>query len=384
MPIKIENKKDCTGCNACYNICPKNCIIMENDDCWFQYPKVDETKCINCDLCIKVCPIKNSCVSSEGNPEVYAAWSNDPDIRYKSTSGGVFTELAKVILYQGGYIVGAIYTSDNMVTHGIISLVDDMDKVRQSKYIQSEIGEVYSRIKKLLDKDHTVLFCGTPCQVAGLKNYLQKQYDSLITVDFICRGVNSPKAYRYWLDEVEKLNGSKATRVWFKYKENGWKKSPYCTRVDFFNGKHIVTSGEENKFMMGYLQGNLYMRPSCSDCQFKGAKRSSDITLGDFWKVTGELDDDKGTSMVLINSDKGKKLFEVTNPKLSVHRREFEEIATGNVCFDSSVVINPKSVEFLEKLGTVPFSKLVGKYTNKHFIKKTIQRVVYFIKRLMK
>ena len=384
MPIQIKNKVDCTGCEACSNICPKRCITMGKDDGWFRYPEIDGDKCINCDLCVKVCPVINSCTTSDGAPDVFAAWSKDSEVRYNSTSGGAFSELAKIVLNQGGYVVGAVYTPDNMVAHAIINTQDDLVKVRQSKYIQSTIGDVYSRVKKLLDSDQSVLFCGAPCQVAGLKNYLRKPYKNLITVDFICRGMNSPKAYRYWLNELEQTSGGKATRVWFKYKQDGWKKSPYCTRVDFSNGKSVVSSGENNAFMVGYLQGNLYMRPSCSNCHFKGAERCSDITLADFWKISDELDDNKGTSMILINSESGHALFEKVQSQLLFYKRDLEEITAGNVCFIGSVTINPKSDEFLSKLEDKPFSKLVAQYIGKHSIKKNIRKAVNMVKQLFR
>lgn len=382
MPIYISNKVDCTGCGACWNVCPKGCNSAQHDEQGFLYPKVDLEKCINCNLCIKVCPIinkKNSTIddSTDKNPEVYAAWSKNIEVRYNSTSGGVFSELAYYVINMNGLVVGAAYDNYNLVSHILAVNSEDVEKIRQSKYIQSNIGTIYQTLKNKLDDSITVLFCGTPCQVAGLKKYLRKEYSNLLTIDFICRGVNSPKAYQYWLSELEEQYKDKVKKVWFKYKANGWKKSPYCTRVEFMNNSNIVVNGKKNMFMIGYLKGNLYLRQSCSKCYFKGDKRVSDITLADFWKIEISIDDDQGISMVMLNSEKGKILFEHIKGKLVAYLRNFDEIKVGNTCFDNSVILNPKGDLFLSELGTKSFSKLVKSYTKTPFTKKVINKFKY-------
>lgn len=375
MPIKVKNKYDCTGCGACWNICPKGCIVSQKDEEGFPYPQVDDGKCVNCDLCVKVCPIQNKMKSENRKAEVYAAWSKDSDIRYKSTSGGAFTELAKVILDQGGVVIGAAYDEDNLVHHIMISSHEEIEKIRQSKYIQSDMEDIYCKVKQVLKTRNKVLFCGAPCQVAGLKHYLQGDSTFLYTSDFICRGMNSPKAYSYWLQELESVFCSKASRVWFKYKKNGWKKSPLCTRVDFENGTSYVADGDKNLFMLGYLRGNLYLRPSCGHCQFKGVDRYSDITLADFWKIDSQYDDDCGTSMVMVNTEKGRELLDLTKDRMFIYKKDFEEIKRGNVCFDGSVTLNPKRRQFLMRLGEKPFSKLVDEYTRVPLYRVVIGRV---------
>lgn len=383
MPIVIKNKEDCTGCSACQNICPKLCINMKPDKQGFVYPSIVTSMCIQCDLCVKVCPIHNQCDTSTYTHRVYAAWSKNENTRYTSTSGGAFSELAYRILEKGGVVAGAAYDNDNLVKHILVSDRLGIERIRQSKYIQSKVGNIYCLVKEQLEKGVAVLFCGAPCQVAGLKSYLKKEYLALYTVDFICRGMNSPKAYRFWLDELENKNNSKATKVWFKYKINGWKKSPYCTRVDFQNGDSYVANAEQNYFMQGYLQGNLYLRPSCSQCHFKGVERSSDITLADFWKVSAEFDDDKGTSLVMINSDKGADLFNEIQVSLYAYERNFQEITGGNVCFSDSVKLNPKGAEFLQKLGTKPFSVLVKEYTKISYFSKIKRKGKNLVKKIL-
>lgn len=381
MPIKVDDKLSCTGCGACVNACPKKCINMVPDESGFIYPKVIYDNCINCEVCSTICPMVNMPhIEENETPQVYAVWSKDKDVRYTSTSGGVFSELAFSILDLEGMVVGAAYNKSNLVEHILIEKREEVNLIRQSKYIQSDTLFVYQEIKQALNFGRIVLFCGAPCQVAALKSFLRMPYDGLYTADFICRGMNSPKAYLYWLRELEEIHHSKVTKVWFKYKLNGWKKSPRCTRIDFENGTNCVANAEHNYFMKGYLEGNLYLRPSCSACLFKGVERHSDITLADFWKIPEKLDDDNGTSMVMINSAAGLKLFEMTKHKLEIHVRSFEEISVGNVCFNNSVIRNEKSDEFLQRVGTKPFSKLVMEYTKL----STHARVVKACKKVVK
>lgn len=380
MPICITNKYDCTGCGACWNICPKKCIKSCTDEEGFFYPKVDEKNCINCGLCLKVCPIQNKITRTNSKGQVYAAWSKDEDIRYHSTSGGVFSELAYSILDMGGLVTGAAYSENNLVHHVIVSNKADIEKIRQSKYIQSDIEDVYSFIRMYLKGGRKVLFCGAPCQVAGLRAYLQGEESELTTIDFVCRGMNSPKAYTYWIKELEEVFRSRVNRVWFKYKEYGWKQSPLCTRIDFENGQYHVENGEKNSFMQGYLRGNLYLRPSCAKCRFKGEERCSDITLADFWKIDSQYDDDGGTSMVMINSEKGKKLFEHTKGRLVIYPKTVDEVRAGNVCFDNSVKINPRGKEFLMRLEEKPFSELVKEYTKIPLYKKAVRKIRSLVK----
>ena len=379
MPISLSGKSECSGCAACVNKCPKQCIELAEDECGFRYPKVDQSKCINCELCVKVCPIRNHMKSEYTIQSVYAAWSLNPELREKSTSGGVFSELAYQFIADGGAVCGAEYDSDNMIRHSLVIASEGIAKLRQSKYAQSSIGEVFREIKETL-RTRPVLFCGAPCQAAGLISFLGKRPENLFIIDFICRGVNSPKAYREWLKELEDLQNSKATRVWFKYKADGWKKSPKCTRIDFADQSHIVQRGEKNTFMLGYLRGNLYIRPSCGDCIFKGTERFGDITVGDFWGIDEKYDDDKGTSLVIVNSDSGKKLLESIHHKLFIIERNPDEIAAGNVCFAGSVKINPQSEMFLKELGNqIPFSKLIKKYTAEKIsikIKRRIKKIL--------
>ena len=179
-------------------------------------------------------------------PDTYAVWSKNKDIRFNSTSGGAFSEFAKVILADGGVVAGARYNDDNLVEHAIVDDYAGVEELRQSKYLSSSVGDVYIHVKKALAEGRLVAFCGAPCQVAGLYSFLGKEYDNLFTMDFICRGMNSPKAFKSWLNEVEKQENSKATKVWFKYKDGGWKTSPKRARVDF---EYELQMAQTNRIM---------------------------------------------------------------------------------------------------------------------------------------
>lgn len=388
-------KDKCTGCGACENACPKNAIEMKSDECGFIYPEINADKCVNCGICEKVCNARLEIKRNNSiEPSTFAAWSKDTETRFTSTSGGVFTELAKSILDKGGYVAGALYNAENMVEHSLVNDIEGLDKLKQSKYIQSNAKLIYKQVKEKLLDGKKVAFCGAPCQVSALYAYLGKDYDNLITFDFICRGMNSPKAFKAWFSEIERQKDSKISRVWFKYKEDGWKKSPRCIRIDFTNKTYTVIKGDDNLFMSGYLNYNLYIRPSCSNCDFKGVPRISDVTLADFWGVHPTFDDDKGTSMVLCNSSKGKAIFEEIKQNINYNERCFKEILNGNQCFSSSVWINKKSSVFLKALDKESFSFAFKKYTKKPVlliikslafkllqrVKSVIKRVIYFNK----
>lgn len=321
-------------------------------------------------------------------PDTYALWSKNENIRYHSTSGGAFTEFAKIIIADGGKVAGAEYNNECMVVHVLVSDIEGLERLRQSKYLASNLNNIYREIKDVLNSGIEVGFCGSPCQVAGLYSFLGKEYKNLTTIDFICRGMNSPKAYRAWLNEIETQEKSKAKKVWFKYKDGGWKTSPTRTRVDFEDGHYKVYENDKNLFMYGYLSSNLYIKPSCGDCKFKGVPRLSDITLADFWGVEKKFDDDKGTSLVLVNSEKGRELFERVKENVHYYKRDFSEIFAGNIMFTDSVPIPENAHEFLKDLDIMSFSDALKKHGAYpyavSFNKKVVRKIKSIIKKLIK
>lgn len=317
-------------------------------------------------------------------PVAYAVWSKNEDIRFYSTSGGAFYEFAKGIIDEGGVVVGANYNDQNMVEHSMAYTDEELKNLCQSKYVSSSMGGIFERILYELDEGRIVGFCGAPCQVAGLNAFLGKEYDNLFTMDFVCRGMNSRKAYKAWIEELEIENKKRIKKVWFKYKNKGWKSSPTRTRLTFEDGTHKVLEGKQNHYMYGYLTSNLYIRPSCGKCRFKGLPRNSDITFGDFWGVEKEFDDDKGTSLLLVNSTTGKEFLEKIKNHLEFHQTGFEQAVSGNPMFFQSVEVAKKSNAFLLEIDDIPFSKALAKFTHKTLYEMLIADLIIFAKCICK
>lgn len=364
--IEIKDKKNCTSCFACYNICPKNAIIMKEDKEGFKYPKIDKSKCVNCGLCDKVCPIINRKSETNKNnkrPKIIAAWSKDNNIRLDSTSGGVFSEIAKKIYNEGGYVCGAIYNKEWLVEHYISNDIKDLERLRSSKYLQSDVNDIFRQIKKLLEENKKVLICGSPCQIVGLYNFLGKDYENLYTLDFICRGMNSPKIFKGYIQSLEDRYKSKVVNIKFKHKIHGWHN--FSTKIDFENGKTYIGGRYEDSYMIGYLKYNAFMRPSCYDCQFKELPRRGDITLADFWgieKINPKLDQNKGTSMILINSQKGEELFDNIKEGLDFEEIKSEKVFNENVCMKESVKETKERKEVFNNIDKLTYEQLSKKY----------------------
>lgn len=356
-------KKQCTGCGACANICPQNAIKMQKDDSGFLYPHIIDS-CIECGKCRTVCNTRIEEKKESNDLIIYAAWSKDERIRFLSTSGGIFSELALAVIDMGGLVSGAQYTDDCLVEHEIVDDALGLERLRQSKYVQSDMKNIYRKIKQYLKDNNKILFCGTPCQVAALRAYLQKDESNLYTIDFICMGVNSPKAYLAWILEIEKEQNKKVQKVWFKYKKRGWKKSPFVTKICFIDGTWIDFDDDNNKYMQGFLQEKIFIRPCCGACQFKGIFRQADLTLGDFWGVDKTLDDDKGTSIVMINSKKGEELFYLASPRIKYYKRTIEDVIQGNEHLCKSVEISKNEDKFFSNLENMNFSASLKKIRN--------------------
>lgn len=375
--IALVSKELCTGCGTCANICPQKCIEMEYDKKGFCCPKTDRSLCNECGLCLETCPSLHP-VSRAGkwtDPKVFAAWSLDEKVRFESTSGGVFSELSRKILQEGGLVAAARYNGRNLVEHCMIDTEEDIKTVRQSKYIQSDTGFVYRTIRQKLLEKKLVGFCGAPCQVAGLLNFLGKPYDNLVTFDFVCRGTNSPKAYLKYLEMLEKKYGSKVVKVWFKNKTYGWNR--FCTRIDFADGQTYLKDRFTDLFMRGYIEENLYMRPCCFSCKYRSFPRTADITLADFWGAGGIdplLDPDKGTSLILINSDKGSMLFDSIKNRLFRKESTLQAALPGNGCISDSPAVNANSGRFMELLDAYPFDVCFRKCVKRNIRKRMTRK----------
>lgn len=357
--VNIIEKHCCSGCGACYNVCPVGAISMQADDEGFLYPKVDSEKCTNCALCQNACPALFTEFKNEKDPECYAIWAND-ELREVSSSGGIFSLVANYVLEKGGYVCGAAFDENFMVKHIIISDKEDLYKLRGSKYVQSDTGEVFKEIQNLLNEEKTVLFSGCPCQVAGLKNFLAKEYDHLITMDLSCHGVPSPKVWGKYLNE--KFAGQKIKEVNFRDKElNGWSCNNCAIKLSYFQINN-------DDFTKGF-HSSLFLRPSCGTCKWSTLPRQGDITMADFWgidKYNKNFDDQKGTSLVLLNNDKAKSIFRSIKDEFQLCERvpmEFT-LSTVNVPIKKSLETHPERSRFFKDLDKKPFDKLTDDCLN--------------------
>lgn len=317
--ISITDKKNCTGCGACAGICPKNCISMTTDAEGFAYPRVDESMCVNCGLCERVCPLTaglTSCDTPE--PEAFAAFAGDTSLRLASSSGGIFSLLARQVLHGGGVVFGAAFAEDFSVCHVGIHSEAELETLRGSKYVQSDLRSTFRQAKQALEEGKTVLYSGTGCQIAGLRAFLGKDYENLLCVDVLCHGVPSPLVWRKYLTEQDKT----VSAVHFRVKEPSWR--DYRFGLDYADGTCYRIPREDDLYMALFLQ-NVSLRPSCYDCRFKGLHRLSDLTLGDFWGIERHMphmDDNRGTSVVLVHTEKGKALLSLVEDSLMLERAD--------------------------------------------------------------
>lgn len=358
--IIITQKQNCYGCSACVNKCPKACISMVEDNEGFLYPQVDLESCTDCGLCEKVCPINNNFFLNH-TPDVYACKNKNEKIRLGSTSGGSFTALAEYVLNNNGVVFGAMFDENFNVIHGHVENKEDMDKLRRSKYSQSLLGNIYKTAEEYLKQGRDVLFSGTPCQIGGLKSYLQKEYDNLIAVDLICHGVPSPKVYREYIALLKDKYQEKITNVNFRDKNRGWKSFSFS----IFFERNIYSQGKKDDlFLRGFL-ACYFLRPSCHTCGFKGRYRGSDITIADYWGIHTkfpEYDDDLGVALVIVNSERGNKVWGQISPKMDVLQSELEHAAKYNLSYSSPVPSHPKREQFFADLDIMDFQKVIEKY----------------------
>ncbi len=368
--INITEKHNCTGCHACANICPQQCIVMESDSEGFLYPKVDLKSCVDCGICEKACPVLHK-EAIENDPQAYACYNRDVLVRSESSSGGIFTLLAEQIISAGGVVFGVGLDKDLSAFHSYAETKEQLSDFRGSKYIQSKIGETYKKAKDFLKQDRRVLFTGTPCQIAGLKSYLQQDYDNLFCIDIICHGVPSPKVWHKYVSYHENRVGAKAQSANFRHKNKGWKR--FSMSLLFSNGTQHIETLDKDLFMQAFLKDTC-LRPSCHKCNFKSLHRQSDITLADFWGVQNvlpELDDDRGTSLLLINSAKGKAMFDRIEDSISFEKVDINKAVSYNPAVIKSAGQNPKREKFFDEVDILSFDKLVNKYCSDSIAVKT-------------
>lgn len=374
-------KEQCSGCGACYGACPSGAISMAPDSEGFFYPEINDSKCIGCDKCVRVCPVLNIGKKSDKIPDAIVCASTDSRIRQQSTSGGFFAELARFVLEQQGVVFGVEYDENYLPRHCVIEQEEELHKLCRSKYIQSNVFEVYKIAEIYLQTHRLVLFSGTACQIAGLKQYLRKDYDGLITCDVVCRGVMSPQIWRKHLDELEERYKSKISYVGFREKGKSFHKSRMVIR--FKNGK-IYAPSTNVEWISRFFADGLNLRPSCYRCRFKGYDRVSDFTMYDCWNlsrlVENVTDDDKGYTNVLLHTEKAKRFFEKIKSALVWWPVDAEKARKYDGVMLVETVKEPEKREaFFADANALSISQLGKKYTPlppKVVIKESVKKIL--------
>lgn len=374
--INISEKFSCCGCNGCAQICPRDCICLEEDDEGFKYPVIKQSLCIDCGACENVCPILNVKLDRTGNiPEAYAAYNLDDECRTNSSSGGIFTLISEWVISKGGIVFGATMADDcREVNHVKIESGEEVGKLRGSKYLQSNINNTFILVKQNLQSGKIVLFSGTPCQIEGLIAFLGKEYEKLICVDFICHGVPSPKLWRKYIEWKEKLVGADIMQIFFRHKKFGWK--IFALLLEYSNNNAYTEKYYENPYMQMFLK-DLCLRPSCYKCKFKKLNRVSDITLADFWgcdKICSELDDNKGLSLVLTHSYKGNELLDSIQNNMVIKKVDTLKSLESNPAMLYSSECPKNRSAFMRDLSMVDFRKLEKRYIWDMSLKGRIRR----------
>lgn len=378
--IEILKDEMCSGCNACIEICPKQCIHLITDQEGFWYPKVDLNLCIHCDLCNAVCPIETPVIKKHPVQGLACKNKNKSELK-KSSSGGVFTLLAKEVIKNGGVVFGAEFNNNFAVSHRFCETEKELESLKGSKYVQSQIGNMLSKAKEFLDAGRKVLFSGTPCQIEGLLSYLKNDYENLITVDIVCHGVPSPKVWEFYLNEK---NISNITNISHRSKAKGWQ----MFSMEIKGDTDYISNLEKDEYLRGFLK-DLFLRPACYECAFKRVSRRSDITLADFWgirSVNRAMDDDSGVSLVMIQSDKGKQHFDLISDEMEYQEVNLEEALCDNTAVFQSSHHNPNREKFFDLLNDQGVCKQIESFypfDEKAYLKRQLRRKLSNLKNLL-
>lgn len=380
--IRIKDKHTCCGCSACASICPKHCISMQEDGEGFLYPIVNESQCVDCGECERVCHELHP--YGERSPiKVLAAVNTDEDVRMRSSSGGVFYSLAERAISEGGVVFGARFDENWQVVIDYSETLEGVKSFMGSKYVQARIETAYTDTKRFLQEGRKVLFSGTPCQIAGLHHFLKKGYDNLTTVDVICHGVPSPKVWKKYI--CERFGTPAAiTSINFRDKSYGW--SNFSLKIQYFCGDKTISQCNrihEDPFMKAFLQ-NMILRPSCHNCQSNNGRSNSDITIADFWGIDNvfpDMNNERGTSVVVIHTEKGCRYIE----KLGIKTKETSSIILGqyNPSYMRSAPRHPKRDMFFARIEKEKLTKVIDdctKPTVKQRIKSLLRKIAMRIK----
>lgn len=360
-------KNECCGCGVCVQKCPQKAITMRKEENGFLYPHIEKEKCLDCQVCYTVCPFADSGYvysRSIDIPEVYMVVHGDDEILKKSTSGGAFTAIAETFCDEKYVIFGAAFDENLVVRHTYITDIMDLQKFHGSKYVQSEIGECYKQAETFLKEGKRVLFSGTPCQIAGLRAYLEKEYENLLCIDLICNGVPSPLVLEKYICYLENDYNDKVKYIRFRDKSKyGWLLP--CTRIDFFSSTrsdyHLLADDSYEKI---YLS-NIALRESCYNCKFSESRRVGDFTIGDFWNAEilyPKINNKKGLSLVLINTEKGQSIFENIRCFSLCKKSDISSASQENKALIRPAAKHKQRSAFYKDLYNMEFDILVKKY----------------------
>ena len=372
---EVVSKNLCTGCTACASICPKSAITMIKEKDGFKYPQIEQSRCIDCGLCVKTCPVINTKQNIALN-QCYVGYAKSEDVKKNASSGGIFPLIANYVLENSGIVIGAAFDKKNKLKHVAIESKRELEKLKGSKYLQSDLNDIFIYIKGNI-KNRLILFVGVPCQVAGLKAYLKKDYENLICIDLICHGVPSPKLFNKYIEELELIQNDKLVDYKFRDKSTGW--DTYSNKA-IFKERNITELQNKNQYMRLFLS-DVALRESCYNCKFKLDNKYSDITLGDFWGVKNyypEMYNKKGVSAIILNTSKGINIFDTIKNNVDYKECKLEEIISGNTSLIKSAQYTSKRREFFNDLETLSISDLTRKYAKRknNIIKMMIIKIL--------
>lgn len=379
--ILFDDKKDCCDCTACKSICPKDAIYMYLDEYGFEYPKIDREKCIECGLCKRVCAFQN--IKETNMPiETYVAVSKDEKTILNSASGGIFASLAQMYLENDGIVFGACFDESFNPIHIGISKIQDLYKLQGSKYVQSSIGNTYKEAKQFLNSGKKVLFSGTPCQIAGLKGYLMKDYDNLLTIDIICHGVPSTKFFKDYFEMLQKKLQGKIIDFKFRDKSISWEKNGSVKYEINGKIKNKKLYGSESSYYY-YFSSSDCFRENCYTCKYTCENRPGDITIGDYWGIEaahpellgkGKIEEEKGISVVIANTEKGKREIENCD-KFDKYSSDFSKARIKNGQLNKPSEKSPKYTQVMNEYKNGGYIAVDNLYNSEVGIKRYKNRV---------
>lgn len=362
--IEIINKSKCCGCYACVNACPENCIHMKRDEEGFNYPSVNSDSCTKCNVCQKVCPEINLKEELNFEQDGYLIQIKDEQVRKESTAGGAFTAIAKYVIKNDGVVFGVMMDENFNVYHSYVETEQELNKFRNSKYVQSNVGEsTLKQVKQFLVQSRLVCFSGTPCQIEGLKSFLVKEYNNLITVDVVCRAVPSPLVFEKYLELQNRKLDSNVVNIRFRDKHFGYKYSTMNIYTLLNNGNYH--HGIESDLWLRTFFSGICNRPSCYECSFRKRYRVSDFTIWDCFNVhkySKQMNDDKGTTRMLVHTYKGRSIFEQIKQYVKYVKLKPDEMVLGVKEMFESMKPNIRRSEFMIDLNILDVETLFDKY----------------------